>query len=184
MEIQGIKERGVTLALVKRYSERYSDIEFQELLAIASLAAVQAERNWKPDRGMKRSSYVHRAVNSELYKQIVWQQAPVHGSCHCKRELRALHATGFDEDTCSPDNVEISIEELIDRARVYRKIHDHILSRPAGRAAMGVILGGKTVAETSNETGVAPKEIRRATREARQAIRDDDEIAAFAQGVS
>lgn len=184
MEIQGIRERGVTLALVKRYSERYTDIEFQELLAIASLAAVQAERNWKPGRGMKRSSYVHRAVNSELYKQIVWQRAPVHGSCHCKRQLRELHSTGFDEDTCSPDDVQMPIEELIDRARVYRKIHEHILARPAGRAAMGVILDGKTVAETSSETGVTPKEIRRATREARQAIREDDELAAYTRGMS
>lgn len=184
MEIQGIEERGVTLALVKRYSERFTDVEFQELLAIAALAAVQAERNWRPGRGTKRSSYVHRAVNSELYKQIVWQRSPVHGSCHCKRELRDLRTTDFDEDTCSPDDVEVSVEELIDKARVYRKIHEHILSRPGGRAAMGVILGGKTVAETSSETGVAPKEIRRATREARQAIRADEEIAAFARSLS
>jgi DNA-directed RNA polymerase specialized sigma24 family protein len=182
--IDGIEERGVTLSLVRRYAQRHGDLEYQELLNIAALAAFQAERNWKPDGKASRSTYVWRAVNMALYQQIVWMRSPVHGAWYTLGKLRDLRSVEYSEFTSVSSDGYVSVESRVDKARTYRKIYDHILSRPAGRAAMDVIIGGKTIAEASSATGASVKEIKRATREARQAIRSDEEIEAYARTMS
>jgi hypothetical protein len=168
MEIEKVVE-----SLVKRYAIRYPHADRDDLGQTAWEAAACAQRTWKADGGALLTSYVWRAVNTALWREVVYQWSPVHAGT---RKLGALLC-----DTRSVPLEEFhseaeSADRLLDRARAFRRLREAIEARPDGALALTYLLGDEPATAVAKRLGVRVEDIRAVARATCAAVREDETL--------
>ncbi len=167
---ENIKEAAIMLSLIHLYRKAYPQLEQQELLCVAVLAALEAENKWCSEKGASRSAYVYTAVNNALRRTSVRTVVfPMSG----KR-------ADLSDDLLLSDQVP---HDIVEQGMMWRRLHRHILSQTAGEGARMVLLEGCTIAEACAATCTDPGTIRNSTRKARRCIRRDKVLQEYVRSL-
>lgn len=157
-------------------------VALDELYQVAAEAKTRARKTFDPNGPAKFTSYVYRAVSSQLVEACRRGCSPVYATRNETSVLLETYAVPDDVLSQHESDIDAAggLDAVVDRARAYQRIRQ-VIAESAGAELLEVLLGEDTLRALAGRLNVPLAYVRARKVAALDAIRDDQSIRQYVE---
>jgi hypothetical protein len=166
-------------AFAVKLRRKFRLVDIEDLIQLGHCVVLEARRTFEPMYGTKFSTYAWLALQRELTKYCIQTTSPASGDLtHGSQWAREVSRVDVDvmhiSNSDSPFRFSGNQDELLDRARVYKRIHEIMDQSPISEVMKEHMLEGNKFS-----TDLPRKEITTEVTRIRKEIKEDRLISEY-----